>query len=217
MDGRYICAKWISFVVLKCNFLWNAKYFFQKKTSYRFLYLLYQLISIIGLMGECDTCDKCYALLLLLLLDSIIFIEDYISLYTYRDDSSWLHRFIYFRFRDYLMHFFYTFFLNLFIFSFKVATKYIIQVKTGVVVWVEVQHQFNILISKRKSKYHYNHVKLMLKKMKIDQNVFAKLCSLIMIWWGCSFALSCDPRMLKILSHSLHSLTVRYHFHFPHL
>lgn len=89
-------------VVLKCNFSWNAKYL--KKTSYRFVY---QLISVIGLMGECDTCDKCYALLILLLLDSIIFKEDYISLYTYRDDSSWLHRFIYFRFRDYLMHFFF--------------------------------------------------------------------------------------------------------------
>lgn len=53
-----------------------------------FLPILYQLISVIGLMGECDTCDKCYALLLLLFLDSIIFKEDYMSLYTYRDDSS---------------------------------------------------------------------------------------------------------------------------------
>lgn len=143
----------------------ECKVFFLKKTSYRFVY---QLISVIGLMGECDTCDKCYALLILLLLDSIIFKEDYISLYTYRDDSSWLHRFIYFRFRDYLMHFFFhLFFQKLFIFSFKYATNYIMQVKTGVVIWVEVQHQFNILISKRKSKYHYNHVKLMLKKWKL--------------------------------------------------
>lgn len=94
---------------------------FLKKTSYRFLY---QLISVIGLMGECDTCDKCYALLILLLLDSIIFKEDYISLYTYRDDSSWLHCFIYFRFRDYLMHFFFhLFFLEIVYFFLQICHK----------------------------------------------------------------------------------------------